>query len=104
MSPPAFNPFGPDIGDVAEHGEPLLAGNRFDLFEHADEVRVAQVAMFERALVKAILAATERGWTCRCWCRVACGATGGGSAARRTPALDGACTRGIASAPSHPTA
>lgn len=50
MNQPTFTPFGPDIEDVAEAGEPLLAGNRADLFEHTDDVRVALVAMFDRAL------------------------------------------------------
>ncbi len=50
MNQPAFTPFGPETDDVAEQGEPLLSGNRVDLFENTDEVRAALVAMFSRAL------------------------------------------------------
>ena len=50
MDQPAFTPFGPEPGDVADEGEPLLSGNRVDLFENTDEVRAALVAMFSRAL------------------------------------------------------
>lgn len=51
MNQPAFTPFGPELPiDDTEQGEPLLEGNRAELFEHADEVRTALTEVLASAL------------------------------------------------------
>lgn len=51
MHQPAFTPFGPEIhDDGTAQGEPMLEGNRADLFEHRDDVLAALTEMFGNAL------------------------------------------------------